>query len=74
MSKKKIQIQGKDFEKKLEQLEELLGELESGKLNLEESLKKFEIGVELYKGCKDYLGQAERKVNLLKENLKVEDF
>ena len=41
-----------DFEKALKELEKIVRELESGDVSLDESLKKFEKGIELYKGCR----------------------
>jgi len=63
-----------DFEKYLESLEEIVKELESGELSLEKSIDKFEKGVELYKNCKKILNQSEKKISVLTENLKEEEF
>ncbi len=62
-----------DFEKNLQFLEQIVLDLEKGDLNLDNGLKKFEEGVELYKKCKNYLAQAEKKISILRENLKIED-
>ena len=40
-----------DFEKAMAKLEEIVADLESGELSLEESIKAFEEGVELSKKC-----------------------
>ncbi|MEI8347645.1 MAG: exodeoxyribonuclease VII small subunit [Pseudomonadota bacterium] len=64
--------QSADFEKNLTSLEQIVKDLESGKLSLEDGLSKFESGVELYKKCKDFLSQAEKKIKLLTEDLKEE--
>jgi exodeoxyribonuclease VII small subunit len=63
-----------DFEKYLESLEGIVKDLESGNLSLEKSIENFEKGVELYKNCKKILGQSEKKITLLTENLKEEEF
>ncbi|MDD0854827.1 exodeoxyribonuclease VII small subunit [Halobacteriovorax sp. GB3] len=63
----------KSFEQSLKDLEEVVGKLESGELSLEESLKAFESGVNLYKGCKDKLDKAEKKLSVLSESLKEEE-
>ncbi len=63
-----------DFEKHLEALEEIVKELESGELSLEKSIDKFEKGAELYKNCKKILNEAEKKIAVLTENLKEEEF
>lgn len=53
------------FEEKLKQLENIVQELESGKLNLEESVKTFEFGMKLSKECNEMLQNAEKKINIL---------
>ncbi|MBP9674009.1 MAG: exodeoxyribonuclease VII small subunit [Bacteriovoracaceae bacterium] len=63
----------KNFEEQLNKLEEIVGELESGNLSLDESLKKFEKGMELYKGCKQVLDSAEKKIKVLTESLLEKD-
>ena len=62
------------FEEELEKLEGLVQELESGKLSLDDSLNKFEVGLKLYKNCKSLLNDAEKKITVLSENLKEEDY
>jgi exodeoxyribonuclease VII small subunit len=42
-----------------------VGQLESGTLVLEDSLKAFEEGVALARHCAKYLDEAERRVELL---------
>lgn len=69
MSDKKTQT----FETQLEKLEEIVGQLESGELNLDDSLKKFEEGVQLFKSCKDKLSKAEKKIAQLNDSLNEEE-
>lgn len=54
-----------DFEKKLNRLEEIVGQMEAGDVSLEDSLKFFEEGVKLSRECNSQLSQAEQKVKLL---------
>ena len=54
-----------DFEKALEELEQLVGDMEQGDLTLEQSLKEFERGVELTRHCQKALQEAEQKVEIL---------
>jgi exodeoxyribonuclease VII small subunit len=54
-----------DFEKGLEELEQLVGKMEQGDLTLEQSLKEFERGVELTRHCQKALQEAEQKVEIL---------
>lgn len=58
---------GFDFEHTLAELEALVTALESGDLPLEESLKRFERGVQLTRACQKALADAEQKVKLLLE-------
>lgn len=55
----------KTFEEALARLEEIIGELENGELNLEESLKLFEEGIALARHCNAKLDEAQGKVELL---------
>jgi len=55
----------KKFEAALSRLEEIVSELESGELGLEQSLKLFEEGVKLARVCNARLEDAERKVEIL---------
>ena len=55
----------KKFEAALSRLEEIVSELESGELGLEQSLKLFEEGVKLARVCNARLEEAERKVEVL---------
>ena len=66
-----------NFEKALQELEELVEKMETGNLSLEESLKYFERGVALTRNCQQALTEAEQKVQiLLKQNGKeqLQDF
>jgi exodeoxyribonuclease VII small subunit len=54
-----------DFEKALEELEALVERLESGDLNLEQSLSQFQRGIELTRHCQGVLAQAQQTVEQL---------
>ena len=65
------------FEEAMSKLESITAELEKGNLSLEESMAKFEEGMELSKKCNEILQNAEKKITiLLEENgtLKEENF
>ena len=64
---------GFDFAKSYQRLEEITREFESGKLSLEEGLKKFEEGLALAKECKEYLKQVENKIIDIKKKFEVEE-
>jgi exodeoxyribonuclease VII small subunit len=55
----------KSFESSLRELEEIVEQLESGDLPLEESLELFERGVRLSRECQKRLDDAERRVEVL---------
>ena len=77
MAKKAATEQTFDFEKALENLEQLVTAMEDGDLNLEESLEAFEKGIKLTRECQSALQQAEQKVQMLiSENgdTKIVDF
>lgn len=56
----------KSFAKSFEELEEITRWFESGEMDLDEGLKKFERGLELTKLCKEKLEQVENKVKEIK--------
>lgn len=64
----------KNFETSLEKLEELVGSLENGELSLDESINQFENGIKLYKSCRELLDKAEKKVNLLTDDLNEQEY
>ena len=53
------------FEEALEQLEDSVGRLESGDLNLEEALQVFEQGITASRTCTRWLDQTRKRVQLL---------
>jgi exodeoxyribonuclease VII small subunit len=55
----------KKFETALEELEQVVEQLETGELSLEDSLEAFEKGVGLVKFCGQKLDEVEKKVELL---------
>ncbi|MFP6776684.1 MAG: exodeoxyribonuclease VII small subunit [PS1 clade bacterium] len=54
-----------DFNKGLLDLENIVKKMESGELELEESLKLFEQGVELTRKCQSALSSAEQRISIL---------
>jgi exodeoxyribonuclease VII small subunit len=55
----------KKFESALEELEQVVEQLESGELSLEDSLAAFEKGVGLVRFCNQKLNEVEKKIELL---------
>ncbi len=63
----------RSFEERLDDLEAVVKELETGDLPLDKALERFEKGVELSQACRKQLEEAEKKVEiLLKKNESVE--
>jgi exodeoxyribonuclease VII small subunit len=65
MSKKVNQTPPKSFEDALRELEQILSEIESGNVGLEESLAKYERGNFLIHHCRGVLNGAEKQIELL---------
>jgi exodeoxyribonuclease VII small subunit len=55
----------RSFESMMERLEELVEKLEGGNLSLEDSIKSFEEGMALVKGCSAVLQEAEQRIQKL---------
>ena len=54
-----------DLEKAMGELEQIVEQLESGELTLDNSLQQFEKGVKLSRECQSALTEAEQKVQIL---------
>ncbi|WP_337864930.1 exodeoxyribonuclease VII small subunit [Ignavibacterium sp.] len=59
----------KSFEEKLKRLEQISELLESGDIQLEESISLFEEGIKLSKECLSILENAELKITKLKKEV-----
>lgn len=55
----------KKFESALEELEQVVEQLESAELSLEDSLSAFEKGVGLVRFCNQKLNEVEKKIEML---------
>ena len=64
----------KSVEELMDDLENIAEELESDKLNLDDSMKKFEEGMKISKLCNEKLESAEKKITiLLEKNGEIEE-
>jgi exodeoxyribonuclease VII small subunit len=64
MAKKNV-TPPKSFEEGLQELEQILADIESGALGLEDSLGKYERGTFLIEHCRHVLAAAEKQIELL---------
>jgi exodeoxyribonuclease VII small subunit len=53
------------FEESLANLEQIVAAIESGQIGLEESLAKYEQGMDLVKRCRSILDRAEKRIEQL---------
>ncbi len=76
------EIEKMSFEEALLKLETIVNQLEDEKITLEESIKRFELGVKLSSYCLTKLDEAEKKIeeltrtqdgNLVARELKLDD-
>lgn len=74
MAKKSTEEAVPPLEEALQNLEKIVQELEKGQLTLDESLNSFENGVKLYRICRRSLDQAEKKIKILTDDLKEENW
>jgi exodeoxyribonuclease VII small subunit len=54
-----------EFEKSLDELEQLVVRMEHGELSLDDSLQSFERGIALYRNCQSALDHAKLRVSEL---------
>jgi exodeoxyribonuclease VII small subunit len=66
-SKSEKKIKTKNFEEALQALEEIALKLENGTLGLEDSISKYEEGINYARFCQDKLKEAERKIEILQK-------
>jgi exodeoxyribonuclease VII small subunit len=65
MNKKSTKIS--NFEDDLKKLQSILDDIESDKLSLEDSIRKYKEGMELSKKCQEALDEAKQVIKLLED-------
>ena len=65
MNKKSNKISS--FEEDLKKLQNILDDIESEKLTLEDSIQKYKEGMELSKKCQDALDEARQVIKVLED-------
>ncbi|MFT3789076.1 MAG: exodeoxyribonuclease VII small subunit [Tepidisphaeraceae bacterium] len=68
MAKRPAQVPPKSFEEAVSELEQILHDLESDRVGLEQSLSKYERGTFLLTWCRGVLGDAEKRIEQLTQN------
>ena len=58
----------KSFEQSLTQLEQIITAIESGQIGLEDSLAKYEQGMQLVQRCRFILDRAEKRIEQLTQS------
>ncbi len=57
-----------NFEVAMDRLEEIVDQMESGKMQLEELIVRYEEGMKLVKICQDRLSSAEQRIEIITRN------
>lgn len=70
-----METKDKTFEEMLNELEQIVKELETGDVDLDNAIKKYTEGMKLAKSCNEKLSNATAQVNkILTDSGKLEDF
>lgn len=60
--RKSTKVEQLQFEEAIEQLEQLIEQIESGQIGLEDSLKQYQLGTALIKRCRAIIDTAEKQI------------
>jgi len=66
---KPLDVEKLSFEQAQEQLQQIVTDIEQGKIGLEESIRQYELGCKLIQHCRKILDQAEHKVQTLSKTV-----
>ncbi|WP_051531071.1 exodeoxyribonuclease VII small subunit [Clostridiisalibacter paucivorans] len=67
--KEHLNMENLSFEEAVEEIEKIILNLERGEIPLNESIDKFEKGIELYKYCNNLLNRYEGKIKKIVEDI-----
>ncbi len=73
MAQKKNDIGKLKFEEAVDALTEIVGNIESGEIELEASLEQYERGMGLIKHCRGILEKAEKRIEKISEENKAKE-
>lgn len=74
MGKKTTENIEMNLESRLDKLDELIEQLESDEISLEDAFEKYSEGIKLVKECNESIDRVEKKVQMLMDNGETEDF
>ena len=74
MGKKTTENIEMNLESRLDKLDELIEQLESDEISLEDAFEKYSEGIKLVKECNESIDRVEKKVQMLMVNGETEDF
>jgi len=60
------------FEEALKMIEQIVAEVEEGKIGLDESVEKYESCMKLIRFCQDKLNQAEKRIEIIEKTAQAE--
>jgi exodeoxyribonuclease VII small subunit len=66
--KEEADIKKPTFEQALAELEKIVGQVEEGRIGLEQSIDQYEKGMTLIKYCRDILDSAEKRIETISKN------
>ena len=66
MADKNVKTNDMSFETAMTRLEQIVRELEDGKVSLDDSLKLYEEGIALVRLCSGRLDEAEQKIKIIR--------
>ena len=61
------------FEQAIKELTDIVGKIEQGQIPLQDSLEQYERGMELIKHCRMILQKAEKRIEKISKEEKIDD-
>ena len=69
-----LPLENQGFEQALQELEAIVGQMESGQLPLEQSLAAYKRGTELLQFCQKSLAEIEQQIQILNDTGKLQPY
>lgn len=64
----KNEVEEEDFETSVSKLEDIINEIEEGKVSLEDSIKRYQDGMKLIVQCQQKLADVEQQIKILDQD------